>query len=120
MPFGSIFRSIANLTHWRGAEPNALIGGRVDVSVGAVAAGQIGIKSIQRGYSSVSPTAGATHTITLPTAVVVNKTFLIIQKRTPQDFDLKAEVTGVTTITVTNSDTVSVNWDAEWQVVEFY
>ena len=129
MPFGSIFRSILNLRRWRGLQPNALINGRVDVRVGAAANGLFGaIKLVQSGYSSLSVQRDTTATITIPTAVVVAKSVVLIQPSlvgTNTNVTWGVELTGTTTITITStySSTSSGSSDSfrvGWQVVESY
>ena len=124
MPFGSIVRSIANLALWRGAKPNALQAGRVDVSVGAVASGQIGIRRIQRGYLNYGSTvlSGGTFTLTLATALV-DYTKALVFLRGSSVYRYTAEATGPTTVTMTNrtDDSQSSGGNYfEWEVVEFF
>ena len=119
MPFGSIVRSIANIRLWRGATPKVLQGGRVDVHVGAVAAGAIGPKRIQRGYTTIfSIAAGGTGAITLPNSVTPSKCVLI-----PFFYggrgNFTLAFTGNTTLTATNRHTSTQTIRFEWQVLEF-
>ena len=145
MPFGSIVRSIANLRRWRGETPKVLQAGRVDAHVGSVAAGLVGIKSIQRGFSSVAVSRN-TATVTLPNAVTPSKSFVVIismlqgedsaiglsnaeritlarEVRASVYLNIAAmarrsfEITGATTMTISGQNG-SVNF--EWQVVEGY
>ena len=83
MPFGSIVRSIANLRLWRGAKPNELVAGRVDVSLGAAVAGLTGVKSCQMGMEHMYKTAytnvviNQESTVTI-NAVTVNKSIVLV------------------------------------------
>ena len=122
MPFGSIVRSIANLRRWRGAEVNALVNGLVDARAAEAASNVIGlVKSIQRGYSDILVSGnGGTATVTLPNAVTPEKTAVIEDTAGGFFGVLTYEITGPTTITVTNTNSNAGHWKIEWQAVEFY
>ena len=119
-----LFRSIVNLRRWRGAKPNALQAGRVDVSVEAVASGQIGIRSVQRGYAAVNLPGSGTFTITLGTALVdYRKAIVLRHGHSGWLANSTALATGPTTVTVTNYSGYSIgsgNGASEWEVVEFF
>lgn len=121
MPLGGIIRSLVNLRSWLGSEVNALVGGRVDVRVGAVAAGVTGtVKSVQRGYSSVS-VPGAGHVVSFANAVVVNKSAVVLEASVSQAHQyISVEVTSPTEFTIANALAIPVVFSSEWQVVEFY
>ena len=83
------------------------------------------IESIQRGYSDVSvgDAVGNTATITIPNSVVVAKSILLVDFVYLQDASNlpSARITGTTTITLTRRTTTGfdLNFQAEWQVVEY-
>ena len=111
-----ISRSIFNLGRWRGDKPNALVGNRVDAYIGSVAAGLIGIKSIQSGtHLAVSGVVGDTATTTV-SSVSTGKTILIVTIRSQGR--LTARLTSSTEITFTHRHvTGSTMW---WTLLEFY
>ena len=126
MPFGSIARSIANLRRWRGETPLALVAGRVVVDVGAGGAVALSlIKSIQRGYSSFNIAANTASSISLGTTIVASKSVMILQfgsrytGYTSRSLPVTHALTN-TTIALTNTSSVTIQYRAEWQVVEFY
>ena len=120
----AVSRSIFNIKRWLGATPNALQGGLVDARAAEVGAGLVGIKSVQGGYSSVSISTSGT--VTLPTAVTVDKAYVILNWTNIENFDSSGDwftvrLTGATTLTVTRRDgSGSATAQFRWQVVEFY
>ena len=99
---------------------NALVGQRVDAYMGAVKDDVIGIKSIQRGYSSVVVSGNSTATITLSSSVTPAKCAVLIQPRVLGGRTLSLDITDSTTITITNGQSGNTTLRVEWQVVEFY
>ena len=95
-------RSISNLGRWMGAKPNALVGGRVDGRVESIAPSLVGIKLIQSGVLNVvnDLQVGGTWTVTIPTGVNINKSFLLYTNGSGSEV-VTFELTGSTTITAT-------------------
>ena len=130
MPFGSIVRSIANLSLWRGALVNALVDKRVDAYVGSAGGGLLKtIKRVQAGYSSLTVTIGVTSEVVLPIAVTPSKCVVVFQwVRLPNEGALawSIGVTEATKLTFAATYTPGSSGGStsivrcEWQVVEFY
>ena len=117
-----IFRNVLNLGRWRGAQPNALVNGRVDVRVGA-AADVSGIKSIQYGIFDVlsNVASGGTATITI-NAVNMSKSILIFVAMgfSVSTWTHTARLTSSTGITVTKNRPDTSTRPTYWTVLEFY
>ena len=113
----ALFRSFLNLGRWRGAQPNALVNGLVDVRIGAAVEGLVGIRSIQHGLLSDIPgTIGDTATVTVD-SVDLDKTILIAHYNA-RPYYATARLTNSTTITATSRSTISS--DMIWLLLEFY
>ena len=119
-------RSILNLGRWRGTKPNALVAGRVDARMGALQSGVLGVKSIQTGTSSLSAGANATVTITLSTAIVAARSFVVFhaagnpnyQNSGPDTFFVMTLTAN--SISVVNQTSGTKTFRVRWQVVELY
>ena len=142
MPFGSIVRSIANLRLWRGSQPNALVAGRIDVSLGAAVAGLTGVKSCQMGMehmykyeASHQSLINQESTITI-NAVTVNKSIVLVTMTGAGNtgsanytyIDAEGWLSGATSLMLRCSQRAGstftagrfVRGDIYWTVVEYY
>ena len=98
----AVSRSVFNLSRWRGARPGSLHAGRVPVHVGSVKANTFGLRRVQQGYSNILINSSSTSvdsktrsaTITLPTAVVVGKCRLTIERMNITGYGLPTAPSG--------------------------
>ena len=114
-------RSILNLGRWLGAKPNALVGGRVDARIGAVASGLIGIKSIQTVQVEIDNTVSNGSTVDATIAsVAIGKTLVFYLFTNDNNNSFLARLTGSTTLQVKKNYGASFPYHPAWTLVEFY